>query len=513
MPDVRIEIFRAGVITGLVADELGEPIPGSRVVAMRRQFSSGDWDYVEAGNDTTDDEGTYRIFGLKPGEYIVSTPSTSYSVPQAMVNAIGTTGSAGVGIGAVLLSGLPGDSARARAAAADSRIGFTSDGRDLVWTTGATPPDDDGAGGVYPVQFYPSTDHRILALPITIGSGDVRYAVNFHLPLVPARRVIGQLVGEPQAVANQVVRLMPHGAHSAPGDEAAVTVSEDDGTFTFVRVPRGRYLLEAGNWGSVIRSAAATMPDSSAEASMPKAFWASAQVDVDDADVALPTIPMRETVTVSGRVAFEPDRGSAAARGSPGLANPDRIRMTIEPARPGLSPGAALRVTPESEFAATNVVPGEYFIRVGALPPGWFLKSITAGAAQLLDDPLDVGEGGVGSVVMTLTTRATEVIGTVRDARMQAAAGATVIILPATSRGEAVRTPNRTRETRASTSGVFIVTGLPPGDYVLVAIDDAAAEGWQDPRVTATLRTLATRITLRDAETRTLQLRLSPMRR
>jgi hypothetical protein len=431
-----------------------------------------------------------------------------------MVNAIATTGSAGVGIGAVLLSGLPGDSGLARAAAAESKIGFTSDGRDLVWTTGATPPDDDGADGVYPVQFYPSTDHRILALPVTIASGDVRYAVNFRLPLVPARRVIGQLVGEPQAVANQVVRLMPHGTHSTPGDEAAVTVSKDDGTFTFVRVPRGRYLLEAGNWGSTIRSAAATMPDSrAAEASMPKAFWASAPVEVDDADVALPTIPMRETVTVSGRVAFETDRGSAATSGSSGLANPDRIRITIEPARPGLSLGAALRVTPEGEFAATNVVPGEYFIRVGALPPGWFLKSIAAGAAQLLDDPLDVGEGGAPSVVVTLTTRATAIIGTVRNARMQAAAGATVIILPVTSRGEAVWTPNRTRETRASTSGVFTVTGLPPGDYLLVAIDDAVAEGWQDARVTATLRTLATRITLRDAETRTLQLRLSPMRR
>jgi hypothetical protein len=51
------------------------------------------------------------------------------------------------------------------------------------------------------------------------------------------------------------------------------------------------------------------------------------------------------------------------------------------------------------------------------------------------------------------------------------------------------------------------------GEYLIVAIDDALAEGWQDSRVLAQLRTLATRIVLREAETRTLELRLSALRR
>lgn len=499
MPDLRIEIFRAGVITGSVVDEVGEPILGARVIAMRRQFGPGGWQYVEAAGDATDDEGRYRIYGLQPGEYIVSTPSTTFSVPAAMANAVGATGTVSVGFGAVMLAGTPDTAGQARAMFLEARAGATSDGRDLVWTTGAMPPDDDGAGGMYPVQFYPSTDHRILALPIALAPGEVRYAVDFHLPLVPARRVIGRLVGEPRAVAHQIVRLMPHDALSSPGDEVAVTTSENDGTFRFVRVPRGRYRLEAGNWGTTIHSAAATMPAPNVEASMPKAFWASAPVEVEDVDVTMPGVPMRDTAIVSGRVEMEG-------------ANPDRIRITIEPARPGLSLSAALRVTPDGDFAASNVVPGEYFIRVGALPPGWFLKSITAGGRDVMDDPIDVGESGA-SVAVTLTTRGTEIIGSVRDARMQATAGAAVIILPVTARGDAVWTPNRTRETRTSTNGVFIVSGLPPGDYLIVAIDDAAAEGWQDSRVLATLRTLATRIRLRDAESRTLQLRMSAFRR
>jgi len=483
LTDMRIEIFGAGVITGSVADELGEPIPAARVVVSRRQFVGGNWEYVIADTDTTDDEGVYRIFGLRPGEYIVATPATSFSMPVTVMQAMGKVG----------------------LDATDTGAGMTSNGRDVVWSTGATPPDDDGVGGIYPTQFYPATEHRILALPITLGSGDVRYAVNFRLPLVPARRVSGQLVGEPSATAHQVLRLMPAGGGAVAGDEAATTLSDADGRFSFARVPSGVYVLETGS-ETTMRALTATNPGL---LTMPATtFWGAADVNVGDMDVDVPTIPMRPTVGILGQLFFETPGSTTTA-----VPPPSRVPITIEPSRPGLSIAATVRPLPSGAFGATNVVPGEYFIRVGALPPGWFLKSVTAGGRDALDDPIDVGEAGLDSIVVRLTTKGTQMTGVVRDARQQAAVGAAIIILPVTARGDAVWTPNRTRETRASASGVFVVTGLPPGEYFVIAIDDAAAEGWQDPRVIATLRTLATRVALKDQENKIVQMRLSVVKR
>ena len=74
-------------------------------------------------------------------------------------------------------------------------------------------------------------------------------------------------------------------------------------------------------------------------------------------------------------------------------------------------------------------------------------------------------------------------------------------------------TPNRTRYLRASTAGSFAITGLPPGEYLIVAIDDAMAEGWQDSRVLTQLRTLERGSRCAKRKARTLDLRLSTVKR
>jgi hypothetical protein len=158
------------------------------------------------------------------------------------------------------------------------------------------------------------------------------------------------------------------------------------------------------------------------------------------------------------------------------------------------------------------LIPGRYYVRVGALPAGWFVKSIEAAGQDAMDDPVEIRDGSEG-VLVTITNHATEILGTVRDARSVPATGATVLIMPIAPSGQSVWTPNRLRETRSSTAGVFTVKGLPPGEYLAVAIDDAVAENWQDERVVATLRTLAVRFSLQSGESKTLNLKQSVLRR
>ena len=68
-----ISLPPAGVITGRVVDDAGDPVTGINVTPMRYRTINGERRLVEFGRPrTTDDIGTFRLFGLAPGAYYVS---------------------------------------------------------------------------------------------------------------------------------------------------------------------------------------------------------------------------------------------------------------------------------------------------------------------------------------------------------------------------------------------------------------------------------------------------------
>ena len=71
-----IRMFKGGVITGKVTTTGGEPVIGARVSAVRVRDGDGRpvVDTLQYGGSfsTTDDRGVYRIYGLKPGSYLVA---------------------------------------------------------------------------------------------------------------------------------------------------------------------------------------------------------------------------------------------------------------------------------------------------------------------------------------------------------------------------------------------------------------------------------------------------------
>jgi hypothetical protein len=69
---INFALPRGGVIAGRILDEFGEPIAGVQVSAMRSRFMNGARRMMPSGGDNTDDTGAYRLYGLAPGEYLVS---------------------------------------------------------------------------------------------------------------------------------------------------------------------------------------------------------------------------------------------------------------------------------------------------------------------------------------------------------------------------------------------------------------------------------------------------------
>lgn len=72
LTDIELRLERAGVISGNVTDEDGEPVEGVQVFAQRVRFVAGGFQRINnARTARTDDLGNYRLPSLAPGYYFV----------------------------------------------------------------------------------------------------------------------------------------------------------------------------------------------------------------------------------------------------------------------------------------------------------------------------------------------------------------------------------------------------------------------------------------------------------
>jgi protocatechuate 3,4-dioxygenase beta subunit len=77
---IDIRLTRAGVVTGKVVDEFGDPVTDVFVTAMRYQYVQGSRRLMQSGRGgSTNDIGEYRIYGLTPGRYFISASMRNFT--------------------------------------------------------------------------------------------------------------------------------------------------------------------------------------------------------------------------------------------------------------------------------------------------------------------------------------------------------------------------------------------------------------------------------------------------
>ena len=85
LEDVNISLVAGGVITGKITNADGEPLIGEhvRIEPVHEEFPRGVsrqvMDRLYSGENSTDDRGVYRAFGLPPGKYKVAVGSSGFS--------------------------------------------------------------------------------------------------------------------------------------------------------------------------------------------------------------------------------------------------------------------------------------------------------------------------------------------------------------------------------------------------------------------------------------------------
>lgn len=82
--NVTLNLIKGGVITGRVTNSAGEPVIGVAVTAIRIKDGEGKpIAQLQGGRSfLTDDRGVYRLYGLRPGGYIVGTARGAFNTTR-----------------------------------------------------------------------------------------------------------------------------------------------------------------------------------------------------------------------------------------------------------------------------------------------------------------------------------------------------------------------------------------------------------------------------------------------
>ena len=354
-----------------------------------------------------------------------------------------------------------------------------------------------GAGtllsGFAPTYFPGTTTPDEGRLVAVARSQDVA-GVDFALVPLPTARITGSRIGSdglPMGGSLQLTQSQRSGAIVTPSAGARI---DSDGTFEFPNVTPGQYVIYA---------------DSGKRNTDEEGDFVAQLVTVNGADVNNVLLRATPGSFISGRVVFDGDP-------------PPSFRLlTIEPTRadPDRTPlnnGSIGRAVVRSDltFSMTGVH-GPRRITVDRLPLGWMLKSVLAKGVDVTDVALPFGtsDESLSDVVVVLTNRVTQLSVSVLDARGQIPSECTVVVF-STDRDRWY--PGSRFFGRMSTGrpdGRFGLSGLPPGDYYLAAVGDLpvlreGVDGWQDPQLLESLAFQATRATLTESQTLSLNLRL-----
>lgn len=478
--DIVLRVWKYGVLGGTVVDEAGEPVVGISVRALRRDIVAGRLQFggqsFTVPTGTTDDRGVFRLPRIAPGTYVVVVPSMHAVVPQSVMTGMDSRALQLLlfwsGIYQVTQLG-------------DPRTQQVGDAALMTLPTVHVPPQSapDGRMSMYRTTFYPSATSASDGTPITVGPGDERTDLAIALRPAPAARISGRLVTPDGSIpppmgikllgesATDITTASTPSSTAEVGFETVVGISDATGRFTLVGVPAGEYTIkQADNF--LVRSVR--------EGGV--GYWTNQRLTVGTNDLNDVVVSLHPAIQLRGRVVWQRANGDPAP---PGNAAMSLVTPFGEPGG-----AAAEQIKGELQIVAAA---GRYLAVPTALGPSgvWFVQSVVLDGRDVTDRAFDL-EVGAQSMTVTFTDRPLRVSGTVKDARGAVSQTARVLAFPVdqqrwTGYGRSARF---IRSVSISPAGTYTFDYLPPGDYHVIAIEDADSEGWNDPR---RLRVLASR--------------------
>jgi len=361
---------------------------------------------------------------------------------------------------------------------------------------------------VFRTAFFPAAVTLADAEIVSLKPGENRAAANIQLRVERAVTVSGIVTGPEGALPWTALRLTP----AAYGDtfpdrdfDAATGLTNEKGEFTLLGVTPGQYVLkvvssQAG--GVVIPGMPGAAPTAGAP---PPVIWATHPLMVGESDVANVSIIARAGLRVTGRIEI----ASAAVAAAPPTLG---VQETVAFVPAALNASALSVVTSSDRTFSINLPGARYYTRFEE-PPGWWITSVAINGRDVGDGGFDITEDA--TMVVTYSNDSSRVSGTVRNLQGSADANATVLAFPTDRQrwSNYGPVPARMGSQRVAASGAYAIANLPAGDYFVIAVADEDTTDWTSPAMLERLSRVATAVTIRPGEKRSLDLRTAEIRR
>jgi len=450
----KVGLVKRSVLEGRVTDDLGQPVAGIEVCALRRGRKRERVELVPTEYAITNGDGVFRLsrsparawFSLGPGEFLLAVIPTGCFLAE---------------------TGRP---------------------------TRALP-----LAGIVPTYFPDVTSFRE-ATVVTVAGDEQQSRLDIKLRRGPSTRLEGRIAPLPQHLLPPVARVILEPPENDVPITRVLNVGPD-GRFAFEGVMPGEYRL--------IVPPTSRLND--------RSVWASQPVTVSGAPTQTVSVTTKPTAIVSGRISFdgaplllpgvrvfltvnlEPVRGSS------------RVDPAFLPSLFGI-------VGSDGRFSIPGVMPGTYIFSVsGADAQGWVLDAATIpsapGAAAADRDVFNLPftipeEVDILGATLAMTRAASTLQVMLRDRDDQPVPNMDVVLFAADPKYWYAASRRLLRQ-RASTTGNVTFNNLPQGDYVAVAVGLVPPDWYTAPRLEA-LVPAGTRVRLDKSDTRAIAIRVDP---
>jgi protocatechuate 3,4-dioxygenase beta subunit len=265
-----------------------------------------------------------------------------------------------------------------------------------------------------------------------------------------------------------------------------------DGTFAIKSIPPGQYKLR------VQTTNAGAVPNDLPE-------MVVLPITIDGVDLTNITLATSPGWSIAGQIVTED--------GTPPQATPGGFGVSATPVDADTAPDPQTNRTPDSGRVLTDWsvrVSGIYgAARVRArVPDGWWVKSIVQDGRDITDMPAEMRSGeSLTGVRIVVSDRPTSVRGRLVDDKGLPVTSATVVAFARDSQ-KWFEESRWVRAVRPDQQGNYRIDGLPPGEYLAVAVDYVEEGTWNDASFIESLRPHGEPLTLTEGAARTVALKL-----
>jgi protocatechuate 3,4-dioxygenase beta subunit len=352
--------------------------------------------------------------------------------------------------------------------------------------------DANEVGGFAPT-YFPGTTDSGAAAPVTVSFGADASAA---FSLVPAKTltVAGVMVdsnGRPVTGRGTVWLATPDRLQRADFNLARGATAPD-GRFVLRNVPQGSYTMQG--FGP-------PPPDYRGPMNLGAMPFGWLPITVGDVDLDDVTLKVAGGVTMRGKLVFE-DSGVPPPKS-------DELRVTAIPVEYDSAPvggGPAPSETRGDFTFEVTRLSGMRRVFVSSSSPAWTLKKIILNGSDITDTAVDLRSKDVDGVEVVLTSKVSRLGGGVSDDKGPIADY--VVVIFSSDPSKWIDRSRFVLTARPTQQGRFDVRGMPPDDYLLVALPSVAGSEWQDPDFLQQIRSQATPLSIMEGEAKTVELRL-----